>query len=623
VANEVIGIDIVARLDQFRAELGKIPDIGAKDARQLVTALSREIKGAERASKAAADASRVAARATRAHGAAAATATGPIRGMTASMAKAAIGTELLFRGMRLLGRGLRAAVDEAVRLDTAAGGDLAPTLATMREQAHGLWVDAVQPMIPGIRDLAEAFGGLLAGMRESGYLETWAQGLSDVAQGAALATRALFGLDAEQRRQQAASEEGQRRIREQSDQIEVLRRELEDWSNLESNNSTALAAQAGEVARLTAAVEREVGVLRRLKGELADLPNIGIGAPSPRRGPAAAPGAEATGDGGAATQEAAVARLARAWASLSEATSKAQMAELDGAARIEAQRDVDVAALAARRDAVLALIEGDLAKQEEAEAIFAAGRLSIERDASAEIVALRQSEAEQLAEVQRSVAEEQARIHEETMAAIEEEQAARRAAARDWLSVTASAGDAIGSVVQAVSDISIAATEEETEARLEAQRAAWWAQAISAIATAAINIPLSISQASAAGYPQAIGFMIAAGVASTAALAGVIAKTAAGPGFHSGGLAPDEAMARVLPGEAVIPESSVRRYGEERTREIVRGEDSGGQVVVVSRVGHRTTEVTTHQALRRRRGALYDAVRGTQPRSGLHSPWSS
>jgi len=45
----VVGIDIVARLDGLREEMAKIPDIGAKEARTLTAALSREIKAAQRA----------------------------------------------------------------------------------------------------------------------------------------------------------------------------------------------------------------------------------------------------------------------------------------------------------------------------------------------------------------------------------------------------------------------------------------------------------------------------------------------------------------------------------------------------------------------------------------------
>lgn len=57
MAENVVGIDIVARLDAFRSELAKIPDIGAAEAKTLAAALSKEIKAAETASRKAAKAS--------------------------------------------------------------------------------------------------------------------------------------------------------------------------------------------------------------------------------------------------------------------------------------------------------------------------------------------------------------------------------------------------------------------------------------------------------------------------------------------------------------------------------------------------------------------------------------
>ncbi len=58
MANEVVGIDVVAKLDQFRSELAKIPEIGGDNAKALVSQLSREIKKAEQAATKAAQAAR-------------------------------------------------------------------------------------------------------------------------------------------------------------------------------------------------------------------------------------------------------------------------------------------------------------------------------------------------------------------------------------------------------------------------------------------------------------------------------------------------------------------------------------------------------------------------------------
>ena len=41
MANETVGIDIVARLDQFKASLAKIPGIGAKEAKALTAELAK------------------------------------------------------------------------------------------------------------------------------------------------------------------------------------------------------------------------------------------------------------------------------------------------------------------------------------------------------------------------------------------------------------------------------------------------------------------------------------------------------------------------------------------------------------------------------------------------------
>jgi len=58
MAENVVGIDIVARLDSFRAELAKIPEIGASEAKALTAGLAKEIKNAEKAARDAATASK-------------------------------------------------------------------------------------------------------------------------------------------------------------------------------------------------------------------------------------------------------------------------------------------------------------------------------------------------------------------------------------------------------------------------------------------------------------------------------------------------------------------------------------------------------------------------------------
>lgn len=58
MANPVVGIDIAVRLDQLKAQLASIPDLGGKAAKDLTAQLSREIKQAESAAKKAAASTR-------------------------------------------------------------------------------------------------------------------------------------------------------------------------------------------------------------------------------------------------------------------------------------------------------------------------------------------------------------------------------------------------------------------------------------------------------------------------------------------------------------------------------------------------------------------------------------
>jgi hypothetical protein len=53
MSNPVIGVDVVASLDGFRAELAKIPDIGADEAKALAARMNKEIQALTKAQKAA------------------------------------------------------------------------------------------------------------------------------------------------------------------------------------------------------------------------------------------------------------------------------------------------------------------------------------------------------------------------------------------------------------------------------------------------------------------------------------------------------------------------------------------------------------------------------------------
>lgn len=89
--NEVVGIEIRAELAGLRADLAKIPDIGAKEARAMAGALSREIKRSERASKKAAEQAKKTAGALREQTRATKEVAKNTGGLTASLAKMGAG----------------------------------------------------------------------------------------------------------------------------------------------------------------------------------------------------------------------------------------------------------------------------------------------------------------------------------------------------------------------------------------------------------------------------------------------------------------------------------------------------------------------------------------------------
>ncbi len=534
------------------------------------------------------------------------------------------------------GAAVRAAMDEidrggvATREQTRLAEELQDATFLVAREFEGFRRDVLVPLLPSLIDGAYFTRDLLAAMRESGLAE-FAQGLSDVASGAFRAASALFGLDAVERQRQAASEEGQRAIQVQSDRIELLRQELE-YEQLTADAVAELTGQQGyqtERSReLTGEIERQIGVLQRLRGELAaDVPGMHTstgpksGAPSSSR---------RAGAGSAKKQERELQDLARAWSDLRSATDSAQMAELEGIDRLEAERDAAVAAHQARLASVLQLVEGDLDAQAEAQQVFAEGRLAIEQRAAAEIGSIRdaarQAELEALA--QQREAEE--RVHQERLDEIREEEALRQRSLQGQLQAYSAFASSVGGMVSSIATAVAQGAEEGSEAQLQAMRTAWWAEQASALFQAGVNIPLAISNA-VAGSPSPVmipAMMALAGGAAGAAFAGVAVETAMGPPFHSGGVVTGstEQLHPLLPEEGVANRSGMAAMGgPEALHAYNRGEQpaSQGPLLVISQVNNRTSDAATYEQVRRPDSELATYVRATQgKRTGSARVWS-
>jgi hypothetical protein len=484
----------------------------------------------------------------------------------------------LLQGMRLLGRGLSFVGERIVALDTAAGGDLRNSIDGLRQSTTALLDSALAPMVPIVADVVAGLSQMLA---------------------------AVTGLDAAQRQTLAGQEKARDAINRQADEVERLRSEVEFLRA--SDLGAAFGAADPRIAETTARLKQAQLVLRTLKGELGAEAGIG---PRPAAAKGAAPAAKgaaptlAAGPGEAIPADSDAGISARK--ELADAIRATTAVDLEGEAAILAAGEERQRQIEELLAAVVSSSDLSSAVQVEAVRDAAAARVDIEAQTQARIRELRDEE------------------QGETMDRLREMQAARQREAQSWIQATAAGAGAVGDLVSTVGQIVVDSTEEGSEARKKAMKRAWAWEQVMAIATAAINIPLSLSQAAAGPWPAAIGFMVAAGIASTAALAGVIAKAAAGPKFHAGGMpAPDEMSITALEGEGVLSRDAMRRIGgADGLRRMNRGEAAeDGPQITVFRVGHRTTDAMIHESLRRRRGNLYDAVRGMQPRIGLHTPW--
>jgi len=162
--------------------------------------------------------------------------------------------------------------------------------------------------------------------------------------------------------------------------------------------------------------------------------------------------------------------------------------------------------------------------------------------------------------------------------------------------------------------------EELTDAQKAQAMEAWQAGQVLAMSTAALNTALAITNIMATVPAPAWPFAIPAALAQLAVQEAIIA-TEPPPKLHAGGMI-DEVHVLAQRGEAMVNNLGVKtRGGEEGIRAMNRGERAGGNFTIIQRVANRTTNASTHEAVRTRSGDLYDElVRTIQPKSGTHVP---
>lgn len=600
---ETIGIDIVARLDRFQAELERIPDIGGKQAKALAGQLSREIRAAERAVKAsvgnmdreaAARFGKIKTASEKVFGgivgdvadvAEGITALGPVAGA------AAVG--LLAIGGAAVGV---AAVGAAVVGLVAGSADL---LAELDKVGAASFVTDEQ------RDQVEAADAAIKGIKTNTQQLALILGI-EFAPAVEDASLAVLGLMA------ALRDNKEDVLDAAGTTIHVLAStflpNLTAAFDLASAGADALGVSTDDLtAGLTAAGDAEREALRR--AELRAKLMAALTEGTDKATTATNRNTSAT-DANAAAQRAAEQALTQ----LQGAALAAQIEAADPMTRInlklveQVQRYDDLAVQAGSTAEAV-----ELAEQAKADAVATA---------TAETAALIDRQAADLAKVRETAAAAAAALAEQSAA-----DAARLRSA--WRDTAADVSGALAGLVTLAADSSataaadslaaLEATGDATEVELANAKRAATERAKSAKAAAVlettVNAAAAISKAATAAPPPlnipGIVAMSALGATQIAA-----AATAPLPTFHAGGMvgaaatAPDESLAKVKSGEGVLTASGVRAIGGPTALDRAnRGEATAVTATTVLMLRHRAIDQVSAEAYNRR-GDLHRAISG-------------
>lgn len=621
-SENVVGLDIVARLDAFRAEMAKIPEIGGKEAKALTAQLSKEIKAAETAAKKAADAAKT---------------------VKPAMDQAADSTKRFGDNAGKLGSN---AGKLAGILDTLVpgAGDLARTVADVADAGEvastasagfgvslGSILTVAGPVAIAIGALALAYNHYKAELDEAERKQEQALHISEDVQGLTeqitKAKRDLAKAVGGETAAVAEAVEVAERWNEAGAKSNTTLKEKEAelraaLATEQAYVSDGLMSHQREVARLTGALEQNTSEQKR-NTDLAKL-----GAETELEAKEAArlrAGADAHVAKTLADKATALSKASAKQAEEAEATRKATTAALAYVDALQSIADIGHEAERSQMDAYDKLADdrekqldtitkqkkeaarqaaaagGDYAQAEAvAEEKAATSRAAVWDAYYADLDTLRKEDAEKAKVTTDAAAEAEA-------AALEQLYTDGARMAADAASAIqesfAGAYDALTENVTDLMDYQEAAGEHLTDSQKKelaqrvkeqkkAARAAFEAQKIAAMATAAINTALAVSQAlGSAPWPYNLipaGFALAAGIAEEVAIASTQ------PAFHSGGpldLAPDEMSITARRGEYMVNPAGRAILGDDTLRAANAGKNTGtggggGNVYAVSVYKH-------------------------------------
>ena len=254
-----------------------------------------------------------------------------------------------------------------------------------------------------------------------------------------------------------------------------------------------------------------------------------------------------------------------------------RLSELDA---LKKKRDDDIAALNQSISTQLKATEGNELKQQQIEQAGQAARLAIqqrfERDKG------------------KIIAQSNAKIAEDNAAALAELEEQNRAAAEASLQISSDLFGSVSDLAGSLMDAGLAKSKEGLRALFGVQQAA-------AVAQAAINTALAVSNALALPLPPPLPQIaaVAAGIAGAAQVAAI--TSTAPPSFRSGYM-PDQQLAFIEPqSEIVAPASAVQALGgRDAARDAFAGMSGGGAPTVTRfTMGHREFSALVEGSARR------------------------
>ena len=561
MANPVIGIDIVARLDKLRAEIATLSPEMAAEAKAMTAALGKEI--ARQAS-----AIRQVGNAARSAGSGMGAAAGQAQSLRAQLLdvvqQAAAGQNPLMilnqQGFQIA-QAMQGGAGASAALAAALGpvGAAAITVAAAAGVAYGAWRQLHEEQERGARVAAE----LMDSSRDlAGIYEQQRVALANLAVARGEMTDAdmiafTTGLAIQKQLNSAQAET--------SDRVSELRVEAGSLAAQWAEWGESLGDSLGWLNPLGKAIDGLTQSSSELDAE-ADALMAGMARQAEKVAAAREEIVKARLEEKALTEAKKNAiDLTRRYAEMmeEEARRRAEVAEgideLRAIAREAATSQLDgyAAILARTEDQVAAVRE----QREELEALARteAERAAVIAEAGAAILAIREAELEKVREVNDELAEtERARLAR--VAASEREYT-------DWLDgewdrraeKVQQYGDAVANVLGSVAGFAAQMSSNMADESEKAARDWWIAQKTLAIAQATAQTAVAVTTALATPPAPNIPLAVMAGVAGAAQIATIAAQE---PSFHAGGtMYPDEQRARVLGGEAVLNRQAAAALG--------------------------------------------------------------